>query len=54
LKENHYRHVAYVLGHVKGDSQAAAEILGVSIRHVQRILSQIRNDPVHRTLIGDI
>jgi DNA-binding NtrC family response regulator len=54
LKENHFRHVVYVLQHVNGDSRTAAEILGVSIRHVQRILSQIRSDPVHRTLIGDI
>jgi DNA-binding NtrC family response regulator len=54
LKEDHYRHVAYVLDHTRGDSKQAADILGVSIRQVQRIVIQIRQDPAHQTLLDDL
>ena len=54
LKEDHYRHVAYTLKHTQGDGKKAAEILGVSVRQVQRIISQIRQDPSYGTLLSDI
>lgn len=54
LKENHYRHVAYILRHTRGDCRQAAEILGVSVRQVQRLISQINQDPAFQTLLSDI
>lgn len=44
LKEERNRHVAYVLKHTGGDRKQAARILGVTVRHVQRILSQMKDD----------
>jgi hypothetical protein len=54
LKEDHYRHVAYTLKHSKGDCKKAAEILEVSVRQVQRLISQIKQDPSYRALLSDI
>ena len=54
LKEDHFRHVAFTLKHTGGDSKKAAEILGVSVRQVQRIISQIKQDPAYRALLDDI
>ncbi|MGC8494581.1 MAG: sigma-54-dependent transcriptional regulator [Syntrophobacteraceae bacterium] len=54
LQEDHYRHVAYVLGSSRGDTNQAAEILGITVRQVQRILSRIRKDPHYRALLTDI
>lgn len=45
LKENRNRHVANVLNQTGGDRKQAARILGVTVRHVQRILSQMKDDP---------
>lgn len=54
LKEDHERHVAYVLTQTKGDRKEAAGILGVSVRQVQRKLAQMKNDPRWKSLLGDI
>jgi len=54
LKENHYRHVAYILQHTRNNSAEAAQILGVSVRQVQRLIAQIRQDPGYRFLLNDI
>jgi two-component system response regulator GlrR len=54
LKEDHYRHVAYTMKHTQGDGKKAAEILGVSVRQVQRLISQIRQSPAYRELLSDI
>lgn len=45
LKENRNKHVANVLNQTGGDRKQAARILGVTVRHVQRILSQMKDDP---------
>ncbi|GBC63648.1 sigma-54-dependent Fis family transcriptional re gulator [Desulfonema ishimotonii] len=45
LKENDEVHVAYVLEQSGGDRKKAAEILGVSVRQVQRKLAQMREQP---------
>lgn len=44
LKEERNRHVAHVLSHTGGDRKQAARILGVTVRHVQRILSQMKDE----------
>jgi DNA-binding NtrC family response regulator len=54
LKEDHYRHVAFVLEHTRGDSRQAADILGVSVRQVQRIVSQIRQEADFQALLDDL
>jgi DNA-binding NtrC family response regulator len=54
LKEDHCRHLAYILKHTQGDCKKAAEILGVSVRQVQRLISQIKQDPSFRALLSDI
>lgn len=54
LKEDHFRHVAYVLTSTRGDTNRAAKILGITVRQVQRILSQIRQDPSYQSLLSDI
>jgi DNA-binding NtrC family response regulator len=45
LKENEETHVVYVLTHTRGDRKQAAQILGVTVRQVQRKLAQMRKNP---------
>jgi DNA-binding NtrC family response regulator len=45
LKENDDAHVAYVLGHTRGDRKEAARVLGITIRQLQRIAARMRHDP---------
>ena len=47
LKEDRNKHVAFVLSHTQGDRQRAAQILGISVRQVQRLLSQLKENPGH-------
>lgn len=54
LREERDRHVAYVLTHTRGDRKQAAEILGVTLRHVQRILSQMKENPRWREFLDAI
>ncbi len=44
LKEDQEKHFAYVLNHVKGDRKQAAEILGISLRQVQRKMAQMKKE----------
>lgn len=53
LKENEDAHVVYVLRQTEGDRNAAARILGVSLRHLQRKIAGLRNDPTWSDLLGD-
>jgi DNA-binding NtrC family response regulator len=43
LQEDSQRHVAFVLSKTRGDKIRAAEILGVSIRQVQRKIAEMRS-----------
>ena len=54
LREDSKAHLAFVLSHTKGDRKQAAEILGVSVRQVQRKIALIKNDPRWHSLLGDI
>lgn len=54
LKEDHYRHVAFVLASTGGDSSRAAKILGITVRQVQRLMTGIRQAPGCRELLEDM
>ncbi len=45
LKENDGVHVAYALNQTQGDRKQAAEILGITVRHLQRKLAEMKKDP---------
>lgn len=51
FKENDETHLAFVLGLTRGDTRKAAEILGVTVRQVQRKASRIRKDPRWRPFL---
>jgi len=54
LKEDQEKHFAYVLNHVKGDRKQAAEILGLSLRQVQRKLAQIKKESRLKSLVREM
>jgi DNA-binding NtrC family response regulator len=45
LKENSEEHVIRVLAHTNGNKQDAAEILGLSLRQVQRKIAEMKDNP---------
>jgi len=51
LKENSEEHVIRVLAHTNGDKKAAAEILGLSLRQVQRKISEMKDNSRLREMI---
>lgn len=53
LKENEDAHVVYVLRQTEGDRNAAARILDVSLRQLQRKIASLRSDPKWRGLLLD-
>ncbi|MBU0681994.1 MAG: sigma-54 dependent transcriptional regulator [Proteobacteria bacterium] len=54
LKEDADLHTAYVLSQTHGDRKRAAEILGVSVRQVQRKLVEMKKEPRWASLLNDI
>ncbi len=54
LKENSNIHFAFVLAHTKGDRRETAQILGVSVRQIQRKIALMKNDHRWQSLLGDI
>lgn len=54
LQENEETHVAYVLVNTGGNRRQTAEILGITVRQLQRKLAQMKSDPFWSSLIGDI
>ncbi len=54
LKENSEIHTAYILDYTKGDKKAAAKILGVTVRQVQRKINQMKLNPLWKEIIEDI
>jgi len=53
LKENSETHIAYVLTRTRGNRNAAAEILGVSVRQVQRKIAEMKENPRWRSVLED-
>jgi DNA-binding NtrC family response regulator len=51
LKENDEAQVAFVLYHTRGDRKKAAQILGVSVRQVQRKVAKMKENPRWQTLL---
>jgi DNA-binding NtrC family response regulator len=45
LKENDEEHLAFVLRHTKGDRRHAAQILGITVRQLQRKIAAMKQDP---------
>ncbi|MFH1076098.1 MAG: sigma-54 dependent transcriptional regulator [Pseudomonadota bacterium] len=54
LKENSETHVAYVLSYTKGDRKRAAQILGITVRQLQRKLADMRKNLRWSPLISDL
>jgi len=53
LKENDETQVAYVLMNTGGDRRQTADILGITVRQLQRKLAQMRNDSYWREVMGE-
>ncbi len=54
LKENYETHVLYVLNHTHGDRKQAAQILGITVRQLQRKLVEMRRNPRWKAIVGDL
>lgn len=54
LRENEDAHVAYVYSRTGGDRARTADILGISVRQVQRKLARLREDSAWSHLLGDV
>lgn len=54
LKENDETHVAYVFTRTKGDRKETAQILGITVRQLQRKLAQMKKNPRWESILGDI
>ena len=53
LKENYETHVLYVLNHTRGDRKQAAQILGITVRQLQRKIVEMRQNPRWKLLLDD-
>ena len=54
LKRNYDTHIVYVLTHTKGNRKAAAEILGITVRQLQRKIAELKNDSDWRDVVYDL
>ncbi|MBU4261022.1 MAG: sigma-54 dependent transcriptional regulator [Proteobacteria bacterium] len=54
LKEDTEAHTAYVLRQTQGDRQQAAKILGVTLRHLQRKIAEMKKQTGWRQILDDI
>jgi hypothetical protein len=54
LKENDETQVAYVLMNNGGDRRQTAEVLGITVRQLQRKLAQMRGDSYWREVMGEV
>ncbi len=53
LKENDEIHTAYVLSSTDGDRKEAADILGVSLRQVQRKIAKMKENPRWKSILKE-
>lgn len=54
LKENDKTHVAYVLNHTNGDRTQTAQVLGITVRQLQRKIAEMKKDPYWQPFLDDI
>ena len=54
LREIDEKYVAYVLVTAHGNKKKAADILGITVRHLNRKLSAMRKVPQWNSFIGDM
>lgn len=54
LKENDEAHLIYVLKNVNGDRSRAAQILGITVRQLQRKIAAMKKNPRWECVLGDI
>jgi DNA-binding protein Fis len=54
LKEDANIQLVYVLKNTRGNRLRAANILGISVRQVQRKIAQLNKYPPWKKIIGDI
>jgi two-component system response regulator HydG len=54
LKDNDEDHLAYVLTQTGGDRRRTAQVLGITLRQLQRKLAQMRENPRWAEFSGDI
>ncbi|MCE5211538.1 MAG: sigma-54 dependent transcriptional regulator [Deltaproteobacteria bacterium] len=54
LKENDESHLVYVLKNVNGDRSRAAQILGITVRQLQRKIAAMKKNPQWEPVLGDI
>ena len=53
LRENYETHIAYVLSQSGGDRGKAAQHLGITLRQLQRVLSEMKKDPRWAKLLNE-
>jgi two-component system NtrC family response regulator/two-component system response regulator AtoC len=54
LKENDEAHLVFVLKNVNGDRGRAAQILGITVRQMQRKIAAMKKNPQWESVLGDI
>jgi DNA-binding NtrC family response regulator len=54
LKENDDAQLVYVLKNVNGDRGKAAQILGITVRQLQRKIAAMKKNPQWESILGDI
>ncbi len=54
LKENYEMHVVYVFNHFKGDRKQTAQVLGITVRQLQRKLAEMKKSARWKNLISDL
>jgi DNA-binding NtrC family response regulator len=54
LKENDEAHLVYVLTNANGDRGKVAQILGITVRQLQRKIAAMKKNPQWETILRDI
>jgi DNA-binding NtrC family response regulator len=54
LKENDEAHLVYVLINANGDRGKVAQILGITVRQLQRKIAAMKKNPQWESIIRDI
>jgi transcriptional regulator with PAS, ATPase and Fis domain len=54
LKENDEAHLVYVLTNANGDRGKVAQILGITVRQLQRKIAAMKKNPQWEKILSDI